>query len=213
LFAPVISRDRLKPVEALKRSNGLVRGRFRMVFLSATLALILEEMIVHVWKTVLLDPERLERGLDAYLAAEKEKDVGDPEEETRALTIRIAEADRRRAAYQDLVADGLMERDELRAKLDALRRLKAAAEEGLTALEESRRKVRELELSREKVLARYWDAVPEALEKTDGNTRRAVYNTLGVTVWAAKAKGDPIRIVLGALGGEEVCRSDATSTR
>jgi hypothetical protein len=86
-----------------------------------------------VWKavkTVLLDLERLERGLDAYLAAEKEKDVGDPEEETRALTIRIAEADHRRAAYQDLVADGLIERDELRAKLDALRRLKAAAEEG-----------------------------------------------------------------------------------
>jgi hypothetical protein len=169
-----------------------------------------------VWKavkTVLLDLERLERGLDAYLAAEKEKDVGDPEEETRALTIRIAEADHRRAAYQDLVADGLIERDELRAKLDALRRLKAAAEEGLTALEERWRKVRELELSREKVLARYRDAVPEAFEKTDGNTRRAVYNTLGVTVWAAKAKGDPIRIVLGALGGEEVCRSDATSTR
>jgi hypothetical protein len=47
LFAPVISRERLKPVEALKRSNGLVSGRFRMVFLTATLALILEEMIVH----------------------------------------------------------------------------------------------------------------------------------------------------------------------
>jgi hypothetical protein len=169
-----------------------------------------------VWKavkTVLLDLERLERGLDAYLAAEKEKDVGDPEEETRALTIRIAEADHRRAAYQDLVADGLIERDELRAKLDALSRQKAAAKEGINALEERRRKVRELQLSREEILAHYRDAVPEALEEADGKQRRAVYNTLGVTVWAAKAKGDPIRIVLGALGGEEVCRSDATSTR
>jgi len=55
--------------------------------------------------------------------------------------------------------------------------------------------------------------VPEALEKADGKQRRAVYNTLGVTVWAAKAKEDPIRIEMSALGGEEVCRNDATSTR
>ncbi len=47
LFAPVISRERLGPVAALRRSNGLVRGRFWLVFLTATLALILEEAIVH----------------------------------------------------------------------------------------------------------------------------------------------------------------------
>ena len=112
-----------------------------------------------------------------------------------------------------MAADGLMAREELRAKLEALPRQKAAAEEGFGALKERRRKVRELELSREKVLARYRDAVPEGLEKMDGKERCAVYNALGVTVWAARAEGDPVRIVFGALGGEEVCRSDATSTR
>ena len=35
--------------------------------------------------------------------------------------------------------------------------------------------------------------MPEALEEADGKQRRAVYNTLGVTVWAAKAKEDPIK--------------------
>ena len=48
LFAPVISRERLRPVEALKRSNGLVRDHFWLVFLTATLAFVLEEAIVHV---------------------------------------------------------------------------------------------------------------------------------------------------------------------
>jgi chromatin segregation and condensation protein Rec8/ScpA/Scc1 (kleisin family) len=115
--------------------------------------------------------------------------------------------------YRDLLADGLMEREELRAKLDALSRQKAAAEEGLNALEERRHKVRELQMSREKILARYRDAVPEALEVAEGRQRRTVYNTLGVTVWAAKAKEDPIKIVFSALGGEEVCRHDRTSTR
>jgi hypothetical protein len=47
LFVPVISRDRLGPIAALKRSNGLVRGHFRLVFLTATLALILEEAFTH----------------------------------------------------------------------------------------------------------------------------------------------------------------------
>ncbi len=152
----------------------------------------------------MLDPDRLERGLDAFLEAEKEAQV---------FTNRIAEVDRKRAAYQDMMSDGRMEREELRAKLDTLSRQKAAAEEGIKALEERRSKVRELELSREKILAGYREVAPEELEKADGKKRRAVYNTLGVTVWAAKAKEDPIRIVFSALGGEEVCHEDATSTR
>jgi hypothetical protein len=40
-----------------------------------------------------------------------------------------------------------------------------------------------------------------------------VYNTLGVTVWAARTEDDPIRIVLSALGGEEFCQEDVTSIR
>jgi hypothetical protein len=106
-----------------------------------------------------------------------------------------------------------MEPEELRAKLDALSRQKAAAEEGLNALKERRRKACELELSREKILARYRNAVPEGLEKMDGKERRTVYNALGLTVWAARAKGDPIKIVFSALGGEEVCHHDRTSTK
>src|SRR3712207_9220297 len=47
LFAPGISRERPGPVEALKRSNRLVRDHFWLVFLTATLALILEETVIH----------------------------------------------------------------------------------------------------------------------------------------------------------------------
>ena len=169
--------------------------------------------MAEVWeaaKAVLLDPDRLERGLDAYLEDEKRKDGGDPEEEARTFTNRLVEADSRRAAFQDLAVDGLMEREELRAKLDTLSRIRAAAEEGLSELEERRRKVRELELSRESILARYRAAVAEALEDADGKQRRSVYNTLGVTVWAARTREDPIRIVFSALGGEEVCHHDRT---
>ena len=81
------------------------------------------------------------------------------------------------------------------------------------ALEERRHKIHELELSREKVLARYRSMVPEGLEKIDGKEHRTVYNALGLTVWAARAKGDPIKLVFGVLGGEEVCHHDRTSTK
>jgi len=47
VFAPVISRERLGPIEALKRSSRLVRDHFWLVFLTATLAFILEEAIIH----------------------------------------------------------------------------------------------------------------------------------------------------------------------
>jgi hypothetical protein len=47
LFAPVISKERLGSMAALKRSNRLVRGYFWLVFLTATLAFILEEALIH----------------------------------------------------------------------------------------------------------------------------------------------------------------------
>ena len=47
LFAPVISREHLGPVAALRRSNEVVRGHFELVFLTATFAAVLEEVAVH----------------------------------------------------------------------------------------------------------------------------------------------------------------------
>lgn len=44
LFAPALSRERLGPIAALKRSNELVRGHFWLVFRTATLAFLLEEV-------------------------------------------------------------------------------------------------------------------------------------------------------------------------
>ena len=47
LFAPVISKEHLGPVAALKRSSELVRNHFELVFLTAALATILEEAATH----------------------------------------------------------------------------------------------------------------------------------------------------------------------
>jgi hypothetical protein len=44
LFAPALCREHLGPIAALKRSNELVRGHFWLVFRTATLAFLLEEV-------------------------------------------------------------------------------------------------------------------------------------------------------------------------
>jgi hypothetical protein len=46
LFAPVIVRERLGPLAALRRSNELVRGHFELVFLTAALAVVLEVAVM-----------------------------------------------------------------------------------------------------------------------------------------------------------------------
>ena len=48
LFAPVIVREGLGPVAALRRSSELVRGHFEVVFLTAAFAVIVEEAVTDV---------------------------------------------------------------------------------------------------------------------------------------------------------------------
>lgn len=46
LFAPVIVREHLGPLAALRRSNELVKGNFELVFLTAAFAVVLEEAVM-----------------------------------------------------------------------------------------------------------------------------------------------------------------------
>ncbi len=48
LFAPVIVRERLGPLAALRRSSELVRDHFELVFLTAAFAILLEEAVMDV---------------------------------------------------------------------------------------------------------------------------------------------------------------------
>ncbi len=47
LTTPVIREDSLGPFAATRRSNELVRGRFRLVFMTATVAYYLEGVVIH----------------------------------------------------------------------------------------------------------------------------------------------------------------------
>jgi hypothetical protein len=76
--------------------------------------------------------------------------------------------------------------------------------------EERRRTVRKLQLSREKILANYRDAVPEALEGADGKQRGAVYNTLAPRDVAQHSNlvGHPIKVPVRDSDGKEDLQPD-----
>ena len=58
---------------------------------------------------------------------------GDPERDAQIWLRKLEEADRKRAGYQDMAAEGLITFDELRAKLAALEETRETAERETSA--------------------------------------------------------------------------------
>jgi hypothetical protein len=76
-----------------------------------------------VWEFVsdlLKDPERLRDGLEEVIQRERGRAHGDPDRDAKAWADKLAEADHKRARFQDMSAEGLITFGELRAKLAAL---------------------------------------------------------------------------------------------
>ncbi len=81
------------------------------------------------------DPEQLRADLDSMI--EQHRSVGrrgDPEREATAWLEKIADVDRKRSAYQDQQAEGLISIDELRSKLAGLEETRKTALRELEAL-------------------------------------------------------------------------------
>ena len=82
-----------------------------------------------VWdfvRDLLTDPERLQKGFDRLIEQERQLSHDHPTEEVRRLHERLEEIAHKRARAQDLALDGLLNRDELRAKLSELDEVKEA---------------------------------------------------------------------------------------
>ena len=165
-----------------------------------------------VWGLVsglLLDPTRLREGLERMVEEERAGHRGDPEREAKAWLDKLAEADRRRAGYLDLAADGLMRKDELRAKLAAVAEARDTAERELRALEERKVRLRDLERDKDALLAEYAGIVPEALDNLTPEERHAVYGKLRLGVVVQR---DGSFEVTGVLGGPVLGTSEPSQT-
>jgi chromosome segregation ATPase len=130
---------------------------------------------------ILKDPVRLRAGLDEMIERERSGEGRcDPAAEARTRTDKLAEVGRKRDGYLDLAADGVMGRDELRAKLAALEETRETAERELDALRRRTERLERLERDRDGLIETYASLVPEAIDALGSEGRHRVYKMMGL---------------------------------
>jgi uncharacterized coiled-coil protein SlyX len=108
-----------------------------------------------VWAHVcemLMDPERLQAGLERLIEKERAQTHGDPDREAREWTDRIVALERKRSGFQDMAAEGLITLDELRVKLAGLKDGLETAQRELEALAQRQQRIERLEEDSEQVM-------------------------------------------------------------
>ena len=143
------------------------------------------------------------------LEEEREGLGSDSEQEANAWSDKLAEVDRKRGAFQDMAAEGLLSFEELRSKLAELEKIRAVAEKEIETLRSCRGRVGEIERDGEALLSSYAGTVPEALEGLTPEERHRVYRMLGLRV---AADADETLAVSGILRDPPEGRCDTEPT-
>jgi site-specific DNA recombinase len=147
-----------------------------------------KEVEAQVWDVVsgiLKDPERLRAGLDHMIEQERCGVHADPGTEAKRWLDEISEAGRKRARYQEMAGEGLIDFDELRARLAALEETRKTAEQELRALQGRTEHLTQLEYDRDSLLESYADILPEAIDALGSEERHRAYRIIGLEVHLA----------------------------
>lgn len=144
----------------------------------------------------------------ALIEQERNLSRSGPEDAARRLHERLEEITRKRARAQDLALDGLLTREELRAKLSELDEARQAIEEELEAYAQRAERLKTLEQDRDATLAAFVESVPEELDRLAPEERHRVYKMLGLRV---DVEGGGQTEISGALtGSKAVCKNGDT---
>jgi site-specific DNA recombinase len=154
-----------------------------------------------VWgfvSNLLKKPDLLRAGLERLIEEERNAARGDPNRETEAWARKLLEVERKRSAYQDQQAEGLITLDELRTKLAILEDSRSVARRELAALKERRERIEHLEQDANALLEHYAGMIPEALDDLTAEERHRLYKMMrfNVVMYA-----DGLVEVAGAFGG------------
>ncbi len=132
---------------------------------------------------------------------------GDPEREAKAWLEKLAELDEQRSRAQNLAIEGLLDHDELRAKLAALEEARETARRELEALDRRQETIEELERDRDALLDSLVTVAPEALDSLAPEERHRMYKMLRLIV---VAQPDGTLEVNGVLSGQKLGTSELT---
>lgn len=143
------------------------------------------EIEARVWEFVrerVMDPDTLRADLDLLVEMERDGMRGNPQQEAKAWLEALSKVNRKRAAYQDQQAEGLITLDELRTKLAALDDTRETARRELAALQGRTERLKALERDKEAILEHYGELAPEALDGLAPEERHRFYATLKLEV-------------------------------
>lgn len=143
---------------------------------------VLEPRVWGFVSGLILEPDRLRRGLEAMIEEEERAGRGDPEREAGLWHGKLQEAERMRGGYQDLAAKGLLTHEELGEKLAALEETRATALRELEALRGRRDRLEDLKRDRGAVLGAYAGVTAEALRELSAEERNKLYKILKLRV-------------------------------
>jgi hypothetical protein len=129
-------------------------------------------------RNLLENPEELRADLERMIELKRKEMRGDPEREAKAWLDRLAEAERQRSRAQDMAIQGLLDYQELRAKLASLEETRKAAEHELAILKDHSEHIAELERDKAAVLEHYAAIAPEALDSLAPEERQHLYKML-----------------------------------
>src|SRR5215204_1636556 len=172
---------------------------------------IAEEVESSVWNlvcSILTDPKQLRDDLERLIEQERQSVRGDPEREVRTWFDKLSEIDSKRSRYIDLAADGVMSRDELKAKLARLGETRENAEKELKALRTRQEKLEELQRDKDTVLEHYTTLAPEALDSLAPEERHRLYRMLRLKIVAHL--DETIELTGDLMGTAEVSNLETT---
>jgi DNA repair exonuclease SbcCD ATPase subunit len=113
---------------------------------------------------------------------ERERGEQDQAQETVRLTRLLDEIEAKRARFQHLYAEGVIEMEDLRARLSELDAIYSEAQRRRDDLEARRKDLKELEHSKEELLASYEILARERLEELSPEKRNGLYRRLNLAV-------------------------------
>jgi site-specific DNA recombinase len=163
----------------------------------------LEPLVWGYVSGVMKNPEELRADLDRMIELERRSGRGDPEGDAKLWAKQLADAERKRAKYQEAFAADAMTLPELKASLARLEEMRKTAERELEALRGREEYVRGLEADRDALLDSLEAQAPEALDSLTPDQRHQWYKLLKLNAavfvdgsvevsWAGSATSDAI---------------------
>jgi site-specific DNA recombinase len=165
-----------------------------------------------VWGLIselLQKPERLRADLESMIEVERSGLQKDPDREARSWSEKLTELNRKRARFQHSYAEGVIELDDLRARLAELDETREMVEHELEKLLSCRERIEQLERNKDTLLESYVGMATEALDSLAPEERHQIYKMLQLDV-TASANGT-IELTGHLVTDPEVCHSGSAS--